>query len=182
MTIKKPKNTISEATTIEDWFQSASIKALPGLPLPGRTYESLYWRPYLGGIAFSLWKVLLDCQPGVKAHPNGRWPTISVIEKTLGIGDRSTVLGRDATATRPERRGELDRLRDEGLVMYSTAGEGQGKRYWFSVIEQLPLLAPAQANKLPMVLRRRHLKWIKGQGLYDIWTAVAAPTLIRPFG
>jgi hypothetical protein len=180
--MKKPEKTISEAATIEDWFRSASIKASPGLPLPGRTYESLFWRPYLGGIAFVLWEVLLDYQPEVKAHPDGRWPTISVIEKTLGIGDRSTVLGRDATATRPERRGELDRLRDEGLVLYSSAGEEQSKRYWFSVIEQLPFLTPAQANRLPPVLRRRHLKWIKRQGLHDTWKSVAAPTLVRPFG
>ena len=179
----KNKNAPAEAATIEDWFRSASIKASPGLPLPGRTYESLFWRPYLGGIAFVLWKVLVDYQPEVKAHPDGRWPTVSVLEKTLGVGDRYTILGREATKHRPAQVGELDRLRDEGMAHYATIGDGKGTRYWFSVIEQLPLLAPAQANRLPMVLRRRHIKWIKGQGgLYDTWKSVAAPTLIRPFG
>lgn len=178
----KNKNAPAEATTIEDWFQSASIKALPGLPLPGRTYESLYWRPYLGGMAFVLWQVLVDHQPQVKVNPDGRWPTISVLEKTLGVGDRYTLLGREATKHRPAQVGALDRLRDEGLAIYSVIGEGKGSRYWFSVIEHLPLLAPAQANQLPMVLRRRHLKWITGQGLYDTWNSVAAPTLIRLLG
>jgi hypothetical protein len=184
----KNKNAPGEATMVDDFFQLAKQKVTSSLPLPGCTYESLFWRPYLGGVAFALWQVIRDYQR--EARPPGDatgaqsacTATISAIEKTLGIGDRYTILGRRATATRPAQRGEIERLKEEGLLSYRIIGGGRGRRYRLIVLEDLPLLTPAQVDRLPSILRGRHRRWIGRLGVANEWLAASSPTLLRPQG
>lgn len=185
-----PRNNPDALSDIERAF----ISAATGRPLEydvlavDEEYEASFWQPYLGPIAFALWRLLRIWQPGVEDSADHRWPTISVIAKTIGIGDRFTILGRAATATRPAQRGVLQQLVDEGLLIYGKKGKGRGSRYWFVVRTYLPVLTPGQLknakedNRIPAVLVKRHRQWLEQRELLDRWVNITAPTLIHPFG
>ncbi|MCI0731808.1 MAG: hypothetical protein L0332_34510 [Chloroflexi bacterium] len=151
---------------------------LAGLAM-GEVYASFFWRPRLGLLPFALWQVLRDLQP--EAEAAGRWPTISVIAKTMGA-TRAAILGRAATGRDPAQSGALDHLVGECLVVYQLIGAGNGQRYWFDVRPVLPILTPRQVQELDSVLARRHRRLLDSLGVLARWQAITAPTLARPFG
>jgi hypothetical protein len=137
---------------------SATTFNLDLVPAPVE-YVQLFWRAYLGAVAFDLWSVLCSLLWYPDEH-DGRWPTISQIAAVLGgVADRYRILGRKASGDHIEHDGALHRLVSEGLVTYQTIGQGNGTRYRFQIHTQLPSLTPEQVAQLPESVQRLHREW-----------------------
>lgn len=143
-------------------------------------YAHKFWRPLLGLIPFSLWEILRSYNYFVLNH-GADWPSVNTISATLGYGDRYTILGRNATKTRPEQRGAIDTLVDYGICIYDSVGEGRQKKYYFLVQEQLPILTPCQVGQLPGVKQREHKHLLKRYKNFKIdgWETCTKSTFVQ---
>ena len=180
----KNQNSPAEVTTIEDWFRSASIKASPGLPLPGRTYESLFWRPYLGLVPFTFWEVL--CSYGYFVRTSGEdWPTIEMLSDSLGYGTRFTILGRNEAVMQsgkvnPAQPGIVEKLVEERICHHWTRGADRQTVHYFDVLDDLPVLTPQQVRTLSVrkqVEHKRYLDYFRGFNR-AVWEASEEATFI----
>lgn len=145
-------------------------------------YTQLFWRPYLGASAFSLWCVMVSAQALVRQGVYERWPTVNVLAQMAGEGDRYTILGRAATKTRPAQVGTLDLLVEENMVIGWMHGEGRGRRYTFEVKDTLPLLTPRQARRLDTAVAKAHRRYLDKVGMLDSWQRLLHKTLVQPPG
>lgn len=145
-------------------------------------YVSLFWRPYLGVNAFALWNCMGAAQQLVQQGVYERWPTVNVLAKMTGVGDRYTILGRKGTASRPQQQGTLDVLVEENLVIGWLKGDGKGRRYTFEVQDKLPLLTPHQVKQLDTAVAKAHKKYLTQVGLLDRWSRLLRRTLVQPLG
>lgn len=120
-------------------------------------YESTYWRAAVGNDAWSLYEVLRSyCHRGESEC----FPSINLLMATLGIRDRSVLVGR-ATPKRAGGKlyhypGLLATLQAAGLVVVETSGERATQRYRFHVNLTPGLLSKAQVAQLPDLLRAKH--------------------------
>lgn len=120
-------------------------------------YESTYWRAAVGNDAWSLYEVLRSyCHRG----DSECFPSINLLLATLGIRDRSVLIGR-ATPKRAGGKlyhypGLLATLQEAGLVVVETIGERAVQRYRFHVNLTPDLLSEAQVARLPALLQAKH--------------------------
>lgn len=145
-------------------------------------YIQQFWRPYLGASAFALWQVLAGVQGMINGRIYERWPTIEVLSSMVGEGDRYTILGRAATATRPAQVGALDKLVEENLVVGWLKGEGKGRRYTFEVQVEIPVLTPRQAKQLDTAVWKLHKRYLTRLGILSQWEKLLHKTLVHPPG
>lgn len=158
-------------------------KARDPLLFPDPEYIRYYWRPYLEAPAYGLWDILLATQQQIRQGKLPGWPSVEAIALLVGQGDRYTILGRKATATRPAQPGTIHRLGEERIAVYTVIDEGTtAQRYVFEVQESLPMLTPAQVATLPSVIRRLHRKQLKAAKLLERWERLAEATQVRPLG
>lgn len=147
------------------------------IPLPH--YGIRFWQPLIGLQAFSLWQVLRSYGHFVK-QGKMEWPTIELLVDTLGQGSRHTILGRNASGNRPEQVGLVDELIKARLVRHWVTGEGRAVTHNFDVLDELPLLAPAQVRLLPPRKQQEHqtfLQYFKAFS-YESWACISAATCI----
>lgn len=144
-------------------------------------YAHKFWRPLIGLAPFSLWEIMRSYNYFVLQH-GAEWPSISLISETLGLGDRYTILGREATATRPAQQGAIDVLVEHGLCIYDVIKNGSKNKYVFLTQEHLPILTPYQVSKLSSVKQKEHKKLLKRYKnfKYDAWEAHKGLTFVEP--
>lgn len=169
-------------TDVVDAFAAAYWRDTPIYLQPtSQHYQELFWKPYLGLVAFGLWRTLCVLQEPIQQDRRGRWPTVELISDMLGQGDRCAILGREATKTRPAQQGALPLLVAELLVTYETTGVGVKQRYTFQPRPRLPMLAPSQVKTLTSINRKYHKKQVidkMPQRSAAAWSAVRFPTLV----
>lgn len=140
-------------TTIQRLFNAPIIAAPPlndiCLGVQQLVYIPMFWRPYLGAMAFDLWEV---CRAAQQGEPR---PTIEHLAMMIG-GQRSTILGRAACGKRPSQEGVLAMLLHEKIAWHTTTGRGRQKEHRIEVRPFLPILTPRQANTLPGRLQDYH--------------------------
>lgn len=134
-----------------------------------RIYARLFWRPFLGNSAFALWDILkaLDLdQDGRVEIP----VTIQELAALMGVGDRYTILGRNATKSRKAQAGVLDQLVAAGLVSYTTEGpDPYHQRFHFLVTHRPPILTEDQVETLNKKAQDFHRNFIGEQNLTRYW-------------
>ncbi len=148
---------------------------------PGLDYEEFYWKPFMSHQFYNFWRTLSALQRRINSDPdsNGRWPTISQIERMTGL-TRGAIVGRQAYGNHPGQVGIIDQLAELQIIAAYQKGEGNGSRYTFEIHERLPLLTPAQAGKLPRLLQKDHRQHLKKSGLLSSWQGLTAVSLVKP--
>lgn len=146
-------------------------------------YADLFWRPYLTAVPYALYQTLAAVQTVVRGRADGRWPIINDLVVLMGAGDRATILGREATKTRPRQVGALDRLVAENIVVCFVRGDGRNRRYEFDAHPILPLLTPKQIQRLDPAVKEMHLEWLTQRRVNTaVWRQVTAETMVKPLG
>jgi hypothetical protein len=126
-------------------------------------YALYFWRPYLGNTAFALWELLLSFCYG---ENDTAYPSLARLARMLSNSDhnRHLVTGR-RRGQRGTQVGALQVLRRERLVQVMRRGEGPLAEYTFRVLKTLPLLRPAQVQRLCPGLQRDHALWLERYGI-----------------
>lgn len=146
-----------------------------------RTYEELFWRPYLGMAAYSLY---ISLRAFAECEAQGVWPrtSIEMIVKSMGQGDRYTILGREATTSRKKQDGLIGALACSGLVLHQAWQEGtRSAGHVFDVLPHLPVLTPRQAAQFDSATVENHnwfLGTIRGFSLVD-WRKLQEDSLVE---
>lgn len=138
-------------------------------------YASRFWRPFLGLLPFSLWEVLRSYYELDVRYLNGSMPSISQLAATLGITDRTVLLGRQGREVRrsngrvqtyPDYTGAIDTLAQWGILTHVVEGEGANRVHALLDLElKLPLLAPTQVATLDPLLQQAHSEFIARYGV-----------------
>lgn len=148
------------------------------IPLPH--YVIRFWGAALGSGPIWLWLTLRSYGYYVDKGI-GDWPSIAGIVDTMGAGmGRAAIMGRAATSTRPRQIGAVDHLLSARLIYHYTEGEGTTAIHAFKVLDNLPLLAPAQVRILSGRKQAEHeafLGYYKAFN-YQAWASITAPSLI----
>lgn len=157
-------------------------------------YAWQYWQPYLTarehetgarntGVAFCLWNTLRSFPAAWAESGRPQWPSIYTLADMVARGNRHKLLGRNAYGkTRHYSRaiGALETLENERIVWPQTIGTGRDTIYLFRVLDNLPLLTPAQIGKLSERLQERHAREIERCRLeFEQWQQLSLPTLLR---
>jgi hypothetical protein len=150
-------------------------------------YAVQFWQPYLasvatrmgaprmGGLPFSLWLTLRSYAWGANRES---WPSIEKIADICAGGNRHSITGRSACRGRGVQIGALDVLEAERLVWARSSGQGPTTRYWFRVLDGLPLLTPAQVVLLSPRLQRAHAQFVKRCEVdYEEWRRLTVASL-----
>lgn len=143
-------------------------------------YAIRFWLPYLGALPFNLWFALRSYGFFVR-HSGSDWPSVATLVDTVGRpATRANILGRAAAANRASQDGALQVLIDCRIAKHAEVGRGRNIRHHFEVIDDLPLLAPAQVALLTTRKQEEHaefLGYFKGFDL-ETWQKVTSSTLI----
>jgi hypothetical protein len=126
----------------------------------GPAYIALFWRPFLGNVAYSLWDILRALD--VDGDGQVDMPiTIDEPALLMGIGDRYTILGRRKTKSRPAQIGALQRLDEAGLVHFKAKGPDKFHlKYTFSVAHRPAMLNEGQLESLKKGVRDVHTRFV----------------------
>ena len=138
-------------------------------------YEALFWRPYLGANPFALYQSL------VAFAGSGRTAvSVEMIARTLGQGDRYTILGRAASGKMPSQAGAAARLEQEGIVDHVRRRKGTMTAHTFHVLLSLPVLVPAQTAVLDPALADMHEWYLGSLPGFDLvgWREIPARSLV----
>jgi len=153
-------------------------------------YAHQFWQPYLtaierengtrsGGIAFPLWQLLRSFPASWQGRSNPNWPSIQTLADIVANGNRHKVLGRAACKGRQRTIGALETLEQARIVWTRTYGQDRDTIYYFRVLDNLPILTPAQTAKLTQRLQERHQREMsKCQIDYEQWQQLTLPTLL----
>jgi len=157
-------------------------------------YAWQYWLPYLAareretgavntGVAFCLWNVLRSFPAAWAEKGRPHWPTICTLADMVARGNRYKLLGRNAYGKKRRYNrtvGALEILENEHIVWSQTIGHDKDTIYQFRVLDNLPLLVPAQINKLSTRLQERHGREIERCRLkFEQWQQLTLPSLLR---
>lgn len=145
-------------------------------------YALRFWRPYLGLVPFTLWETLRSYGYFVKEY-KAEWPTVATLADTIGQGDRYTLLGRVATASRPAQTGAIERLKKENVIKHVITGNGKQTHHYFAVVKRLPMLTPTQLSQLSQRKQKEHLNMLKKyykEFDLDGWRDVQVSTFLKP--
>jgi hypothetical protein len=124
------------------------------------TYESTYWRAFVGVQAFALYEVLRSfCHNG----NNVCYPSINYLLEVLGIKQRRVLTGwsTEVKGKSYYYAGLIEILQSAGLVIAELVGEGPMQRYLFHVNLTPDLLRPEQVAELPALLQTKHAEMLQ---------------------
>jgi len=156
-------------------------------------YVWQYWQPYLAareretgarntGIAFCLWNTLRSFPAAWDDRKRPHWPTICTLADMTAGGNRHKLIGRSAHGKKRHYNrtvGALEILENERIVWPQTIGTGRDTVYYFRVLDNLPLLVPAQVSQLSTRLQERHAREIERCRLeFEEWQQLSLPTLL----
>lgn len=142
-------------------------------------YSVLFWRPFLGAAAHGLYVTLLALAESAALLPPGE-VNVEMMGRMMGQGNRTTLLGREASGKRPSQTGAVDVLEEAGIIRHWRRRSGREQRHAFDVLPVLPVLTPTQAKSLPGPLTGLHddyLGAIRGIRVYE-WRGVEIPSFI----
>ena len=157
-------------------------------------YAWQYWLPYLAareretgalntGVAFCLWNVLRSFPAAWAEKGRPQWPSVCTLADMVARGNRHKLLGRSAYGKKRRHNrivGALEILENEYIVWPQPLGHGRDTIYYFRVLDNLPLLVPAQINKLSERLQERHAREIGRCRLeFEQWQQLSLPTLLK---
>ena len=157
-------------------------------------YAWQYWLPYLAareretgatntGIAFCLWNVLRSFPAAWAERGRPQWPTICTLADMVARGNRYKILGRNAYGKKRRYNrtvGALEILEGEHIVWPRPIGHGRDTIYQFRVLDNLPLLVPAQIDKLSERLQERHAREIERCRLeFEQWQQLTLSSLLK---
>jgi len=161
-------------------FYSFDPKDLGFLQTP--KYDYHFWQPLVGCVAFAVYQ-FLRCEEQLN-DGWGNWFKVTVerIRYTLGVG-RQAITG--VERTRPDgseywQPGAFDALEAVGIARVETLGSGTKVSYKVSCLHSLPLLTPAQVEKLPAILQEKHAEELRKAKLeQEEWLQLTLPTLVQ---
>jgi hypothetical protein len=137
---------------------------------PVSRYESLFWRPLLGRVAWSVWEIIraTDIRSKDKKTdwtPVVRW-TAPALAEHIGCGKQAVVgVNRTNGDGRLHRHGgAFERLSELEIGHVERQGQEPHVIYLVSVRVRLPLLTPAQIGLLPDRLQMGHDRWLSEHG------------------
>lgn len=147
---------VSFDPTQKGWLQTSS-------------YAIRFWLPLIGRGPFLLWQTLRS----FAREGNEGWPSIRTLAAiTCGSEYTQNITGRNDG----RQRGWLEVLENERIVWYRI----EKKKYYFRVLDNLPLLTPSQVEQLPKRLQRMHKEFLqKCQLDYQEWEQLTLPTLAK---
>jgi hypothetical protein len=143
-------------------------------------YETLFWRPFLGMVGYSFY---LSLRAFAQAQAAGVWSavTVEMLARSMGQGDRTAVLGRQASQGRPAMPGAAELLDNLDIAIHRQRRKGTRTQHSFEVIPQLPVLTPAQTAGFERPLADHH-EWFLGsiQG-FDLvaWRDVEQESFVK---
>lgn len=142
-------------------------------------YNDLFWRPYLGQKAYALYGTLASWARAVAAGYVER-PTVAMIQDAAGFADRGSVMGRAASGNHPRRDGYMQQLTTEMIVRIASSGKGFRRRYSFGVLLHLPILTPAQVQRITPRMRDVHERFLGALRGFDLpaWRTFEVETLV----
>lgn len=133
-----------QQTAIRPWAgANGQTRAATVTYRPSDDYYRLFYRPYLGAAAFALWDLLLALDFDRDGRVDQGW-RIDDLALLMGMGDRYTITGRNATKTRPKQKGAIEALEEAGLITVKVEGWHKARRYWFTVDRRPPILDAEQ--------------------------------------
>ena len=140
-------------------------------------YAVVFWQPLLGSFPFSAW---LTLRAFVWSSDREGWPAIQTLADICAGGNRQKLLGRSKQSNREAQRGALQVLEEARIISLRAEGEGSKTRYFFRVLESLPLLTPRQVELLPELLQATHQKWLKRCQIdFEEWQQLEAESFLR---
>jgi hypothetical protein len=141
-------------------------------------YALMFWQPLLGAFPFQTWVTLRMF--AWNSETEG-WPSIQLLADICANGNRHRLLGRAEQANRAAQVGALEILTQARIIHIRTEGKGRKTRYYFRVLDNLPLLAPRQVEELSPRLQQRHKEWLWKCSIdYEEWQQLDFGSLIEP--
>lgn len=129
------------------------------------SYAIRFWQPLLGPEPFMLWLTLRSF-----ARNGEAWPSMNTLAAITANENKQLIIGRSDR----KKPGRLEVLEEERIVW----PRKEGRKYFFRVLDNLPLLTPAQVAQLPVRLQRMHRDFLdKCQIDYEEWEQLTLPTL-----
>jgi len=156
-------------------------------------YALQFWQPYLATrerengarspVAFQLWQALRSFPAAWNGRNSPWWPSVQTLADIVANGNRHKLLGRAERKDRTRTVGALEVLEQERIVWTQAYGDGRDTIYYFRVLDNLPLLTPAQAAKLTQRLQERHQREVSKCNLdYLEWEQLTMPSLLQQEG
>lgn len=147
---------------------------------PVAAYETQFWAPLLGRIAWRVWEIV---RQGDKRRQKSPWTmprrfTAPGLAAEVPCGKQALIGAKRRCA--PERagaaldtdgvwryhqEGAFDRLEREGVADIERRGGGAHVTYWIQVKVKLGLLHPTQVRQLRGRLQVEHDRWLADRGL-----------------
>jgi len=133
---------------------------------PVNRYESMFWRPLLGRVAWSVWEIvratdLRSKDKKTEWTPVVRW-TAPALAEIIGCGKQAIIgASRNSHGHQP---GAFDKLRLFSIANVQRQGVEPHIIYTINVLVRLPLLVPVQVAQLPDRLQLRHDQWLAEHG------------------
>lgn len=123
-------------------------------------YETLFWRPFLGMVGYSFY---LSLRAFAQGQADGVWQSVTVemLARSMGQGDRTAVLGRQASQGRPAMPGAAELLDNLDIAIHRQRRKGTRTQHLFEIVPQLPVLTPAQTAGFDRPLADQH-EWFLG--------------------
>ncbi len=135
---------------------------------PVTSYESSFWRPLLGRVAWAIWEIIREGDHRKEKSewtPEQRW-TAPTLAEVIGCG-KQAVTGVNRTNGDGQlhyHAGGFARLIEHEIGQVRRQGLEPHFIYVLSVRTRLPLLCPAQVKQLADMLQVRHDRWLEAHG------------------
>lgn len=141
-------------------------------------YAIRFWQPLLGQPAFILWLTLRSF--AFQANHKDIWPAIETLADICTNGNRHKLLGRAARQGRAPVIGAIKILEQQRIIWVKAVGRGRQTKYYFRVLDNLPLLTPQQVTQLTPRLQEAHQRFLKQCQIdYEEWAQLTLPSLLK---
>jgi hypothetical protein len=176
---------VADPVSSADVSQSAAVSQSEATPFVAPAWESdqlsqtgflrtpvyydLFLQPLIGPVSYAVWRVCKCLNWSHQGEAYTRETVTSVYslaamldchrQKITGVKRR----GQDGRAYWQE--GAFDKLRRDRLALVREEGEGSALAYRLLVVNEPPLLCPAQVERFPAMLQPAHAAWLKSAQL-----------------
>lgn len=139
-------------------------------------YAIWYWQPLLGSLAFSTWLMLRTLDKLNEGRGIKHKLSVEILAATLDC-HRQSLTGRNPSGKIEGAFGVLNQFK---LSRIEVIGKGHDAIYWARVLNAVPLLTPAQVERLPDLIRERHAIFLRDFSVdVEKWEQLEIPTLIE---
>jgi hypothetical protein len=131
---------------------------------PISLYESKFWAPLLGRVAWRVWEIVRESdirREKTEWTPNRRWSAPTLAEHVPCGKQAVAGVNRNSHGRQP---GALERMAELGIGRFERQGEEPHIMYVVAVRVRLPLLVPVQVKELPERLQLDHDRWLGEHG------------------